>query len=261
MNKVYLYLVEFYHSRSVLYQLVAQQLTLRYRRTVLGYLWTLINPLLMMSVIAIVFSSLFKTDLRSFAVFLFAGMVPWIFFNSVVAQSCSAYINNEGLIKKIYLPKMIFPVSIALSNLIDSVLSFIALFLIILILGGRFSMSILFLPISFLLLFCFCLGIGLILSIATVFFRDLQHVVLIALQGVFFLTPIFYKNDVLGGKLAWLVAINPVTPFIDLFRLPLVDGMFPNGEIIFNAFFIAICSMILGLFVFVRFSKKIIFRL
>ncbi|MFZ3036586.1 MAG: hypothetical protein WA112_04800 [Rugosibacter sp.] len=107
-----------------------------YRRTVLGYLWTLINPLLMMSVMALVFATLFKADLKTFAVFLFAGMIPWNFFNSVVTQSGMSFINNEGLIKKIYLPKAIFPLSIAFALLIDSVLSFLALFVIILAIGG-----------------------------------------------------------------------------------------------------------------------------
>jgi ABC-type polysaccharide/polyol phosphate export permease len=115
---------ELYGNRNVLQQLIAQQLILRYRRTLLGYLWTLINPLLMMSVMAVVFSTLFKADLKTFAVFLFAGMIPWNFFSSVVTQSGTAFINNESLIKKIYLPKAIFPLSIAFALLVDSLLSF-----------------------------------------------------------------------------------------------------------------------------------------
>jgi ABC-type polysaccharide/polyol phosphate export permease len=89
-----------------------------------------------MSVMALVFATLFKADLKTFAVFLFAGMIPWNFFNSVVTQSGMSFINNEGLIKKIYLPKAIFPLSIAFALLIDSVLSFLALFVIILAIGG-----------------------------------------------------------------------------------------------------------------------------
>lgn len=261
MNKQTSYLLELYDSRNVLFQLVAQQLILRYRRTALGYLWTLINPLLMMSVMAVVFSNLFKTDLKSFAVFLFAGMIPWNFFSSTVTQSCSSYINNEGLIKKVYLPKLIFPLSVAISLLIDSLLSFFALFIIIIALDGTFSWSLLMLPIGFALIFFFALGIGLILSIATVFFRDLQHVILIAMQGVFFLTPILYKNDSLVGKVSWLVKLNPVTPFIALFRAPIVDGIMPSLSIIFQASAISLCSILIGLFVFTRFNKIIIFRL
>lgn len=254
-------LVELYGSRNVLQQLIAQQLILRYRRTVLGYLWTLINPLLMMSVMAVVFSTLFKADLKTFAVFLFAGMIPWNFFSSVVTQSGAAFINNEGLIKKIYLPKAIFPLSIACTLLIDSLLSFIALFVIILALGGTLSWSLLFLPISFLLLFLFAMGFGLLMSIATVFFRDLQYVIAIAMQGLFFLTPVLYKHDALMGKVAWLVGLNPVTPFIALFRVPLIEATLPSGQVLLQVTTISVVTMAVGLFVFLRNEKKIVFRL
>ena len=259
--KVSTFLPELYASRNVLSQLVYQHLILRYRRTALGYLWTLINPLLMMSVMALVFSMLFKADLKTFAVFLFAGMIPWNFFSSVVSQSGTSFIYNEGLIKKIYLPKAIFPLSIALSLLIDSVLSFLVLFAIILTIGGSLSWSVLFIPVAFLLLFFFAFGIGLIMSIATVFFRDLQYVILIAMQGLFFLTPILYKHDALTGKVSWLVGLNPVSPFIELFRAPLFQAALPDTSVILKAAVISFFAMAIGLFIFLRQEKKIVFRL
>lgn len=252
---------ELYKRRNVLVQLVAQQLILRYRRTALGYLWTLINPLLMMSVMAVVFATLFKADLKTFTVFLFTGMIPWNFFSSVVSQSGSSLINNEGLIKKIYLPKVIFPLSVVLALLIDSVLSFLALFLIILAIGGSLSWAALFIPVAYLLLFFFALGIGLITSVAMVFFRDLQHVILIAMQGLFFLTPIFYKNDALVGKIGWLVGLNPVVPFIELFRAPLYSASLPKSSIILQALLLSLAAITIGLLVFRRHEKKIVFRL
>lgn len=260
-TKASMFLSELSNSRGVLSQLVSQQLILRYRRTALGYLWTLINPLLMMSVMALVFATLFKADLKTFAVFLFAGMIPWNFFSSVVTQSGTSFINNEGLIKKIYLPKAIFPLSIAFALLIDSLLSFLALFVIILFLGGSLSWSVLFIPVAFVLLFFFALGLGLIVSIATVFFRDLQHVILIAMQGLFFLTPILYKKDALAGKVAWLVDLNPVAPFIELFRAPLYQATLPSNSIILQAVVISFSAMAIGLLVFLRQEKNIVFRL
>lgn len=260
-SRIITFVTELYGSRHVLSQLVAQQLILRYRRTALGYLWTLINPLLMMSVMAVVFSTLFKADLKIFAVFLFAGMIPWNFFSSVITQSGTSFINNEGLIKKIYLPKVIFTLSIAFALLIDSLLSFLALFAIILALGGTLSWSLLFLPISFALLFLFALGLGLIMSIVTVFYRDLQHVILIAMQGLFFLTPILYKHDALTGKVAWLVGINPVTPFISLFRAPLIEATLPSGSVLLLTVVISVSAMAIGLFVFLRKERNIVFRL
>ena len=252
---------ELYGSRHVLSQLVSQQLILRYRRTVLGYLWTLVNPLLMMSVMAVVFATLFKADLKTFAVFLFSAMIPWNFFSSVVTQSGTSFINNEGLIKKIYLPKAIFPLSIAFALLIDSALSFFALFAIIVMIGGSLSWAVLFIPVAYLLLFFFALGIGLIMSVATVFFRDLQHVILIAMQGLFFLTPILYKRDALAGKVSWLVDFNPVVPFIELFRAPLYQASLPSSNAILQTALLSLSAMAFGLFVFLRQEKKIVFRL
>lgn len=261
IDKAFRQLFELCSSHAVLWQLVRQHLILRYRRTALGYLWTLINPLMMMTVTAVVFSTLFKADLKTYAVFLFAGMIPWNCFSGIVTQSGAAFINNESLIKKIYLPKLIFPLSVALGVLIDSCLSFIALFLIIFAIGGHLTWALLSIPFAYMLLFVFALGIALFISIATVFFRDLQHIILIAMQAWFFLTPIMYKNDALMGKVAWLVSFNPVVPFVDLFRAPLTQGVFPNSTTVMICMALAACSLSLGFIFFLLKEKKIIFRL
>ena len=260
-SRVITFFKELYDSRTVLHQLVVQQLILRYRRTLLGYFWTLINPLLMMSVMALVFSTLFKADLQTFAIFLFSGMIPWNYFSSVVTQSSTAFINNEGLIKKIYLPKAVFPISISSALLIDSLFSFGALFAIIVAIGGKISLALLFLPLSFFLLFIFATGFGMIMSIATVFFRDLQYLIAIALQALFFLTPILYKPDALTGKIVWLVGVNPVTPFIALFRAPLIDGTLPSSNVVCYATTIAFVTIALGLTIYLHQEKNIVFRL
>ena len=252
---------ELKENRTVLFHLIRQQLILRYRRTILGYVWTLLNPLLMMSVTAVVFATLFKQDLKTYTVFLFAGMIPWNCFNAIVTQSGSAFLQHESLIKKIYLPKIIFPLSISLGALVDSVLSFFALFLIITLIGGKFSLSLFFIPLAYFLLFIFSFGVALLVSIATVFFRDLQHIILIAMQALFFLTPVMYKSEALAGKVAGLAALNPVVPFIDLFRVPLYTGILPNMTIIINATLFALGSVFLGLFCLLMREKKIIFRL
>lgn len=253
--------LEVIQYRSVLGQLVHQYLTLRYRRTAMGYMWTLINPLLMMSIMAVVFATLFNQDLATFSVFLFSGMVPWNCFSTIVTQSCTAFLYNEGLIKKIYLPKVIFPLSLALGVLIDSALAFVALFLLILLFGAPISWALLFIPVAFSLLFLFSLGFGLMVSVATVFFRDLQHVIGILMQAWFFLTPVFYRHEALTAKVAWLVALNPMVPFIELFRAPLSMGRLPSVTAITSAVVFTICSMVVGFSVFLAQEKKIVFRL
>lgn len=252
---------EVHASRSVLWRLVRQQLILRYRRTVLGYLWTLINPLLMMSVMAMVFATIFNEDVKVFAVFLFAGMIPWNCFNSIVVQSSGAFINNEGLIKKIYLPKAVFPLSVSVGVIIDSLLSFVALFAIIIAVGGTFSTALFFIPFAYVLLFLFSLGVGLVLSIVTVFFRDMQYVLQIAMQGLFFLTPILYKSSALSGAVADFVALNPVVPYIELFRAPLTQGRVPDESVIYQAVVISLAAFFIGLGTLLSQERKIVFRL
>mgnify|MGYP003598762099 CR=1 FL=1 len=248
-------------SKDIILQLTSQQLILRYRRTFFGYLWTLINPILMMTIMAIVFSTLFKSELKDFSVFLFSAMIPWTFFSSVVTQSGGVLIQNEGLIKKIYLPKIIFPLSISFALLIDSILSFVALFTIIIAIGGSLSWNILYIIPSYILLYLFSLGIGLTMSIATVFFRDLQHVILIAMQGLFFLTPIFYKHDAITGNAKWLLKFNPVVPFIDLFRIPIYYAAAPSTETLITAGATSLVAITIGVLIFKSQENKIIFRL
>ena len=143
----------------------------------------------------------------------------------------------------------------------DSFLSFFALFGIMLVLGAKISVALLFVPVAYVLLVMFSFGIALIISVATVFFRDLQYVIGIMMQAWFFLTPVFYKPDSLAGKVAWLIKFNPVAYYVELFRAPLYKGVLPDSDTILIAFLMAILSIVVGLFVFNRQENKIVFRL
>jgi ABC-2 type transport system permease protein/lipopolysaccharide transport system permease protein len=252
---------ESHQYRDVLWQLVHQFLTLRYRRTLLGYLWTLLNPLLMMSVTAVVFATLFNLGLADYAVFLFAGMVPWNFFSMTTSQACTSFVQNEGLIKKIYLPKIIFPLSLAIGMLIDSVLSMAALFLVILPFGAHVSPALLMLPVAYLLLFLFTFGLALVMSVATVFFRDLQYVIGVLMQAWFFLTPVMYRHEALTGKVAWIVSLNPMVAFIELFRAPLVQGHMPSLHAFLVSLAFGVLALAAGFLTLLVQEKNIVFRL
>jgi ABC-2 type transport system permease protein/lipopolysaccharide transport system permease protein len=252
---------EVHQYRDVLWQLVRQFLTLRYRRTALGYVWTLVNPLMMMSVTAVVFATLFKLDLATYAVFLFAGMVPWNFFSMTVTQSCTSFIHNEGLIKKIYLPKIVFPLSLAIGMAVDSFLALMALFLLVVLFGAPLTSALLFVPVAYALLFTFTFGVALIASVATVFFRDLQYVISVVMQAWFFLTPVMYRHDALAGKVAAVVALNPMVAFIELFRAPLYLGQWPSLQAVGVAAAVAVCALALGVLILLRQEKHIVFRL
>jgi ABC-type polysaccharide/polyol phosphate export permease len=188
-------------------------------------------------------------------------MIPWNFVNNVVNQSGFSYINNEALIKKIYIPKIIFPISIILNLFVDMLLSLAVLIFLIIVLGGNISWVIFYVAIALILLFIFALGIGLIVSVATVFYRDLQYVLSIAMQGLFYITPVLYVKDTIPKNLAMLVSINPMSPLIDIFRSPISYRLPPSNDTLLMAILVSFSTFAIGLSIFINQEKKIIFRL
>jgi ABC-type polysaccharide/polyol phosphate export permease len=220
------------------------------------------NPLLTMGASTIIFGTLFKADIKTFAVYLFAGFIPWNCFNNILIQTSNSLLANEGLMKKIAFPKIIFPIAVSISVLIDSFLSFIALFVLMLLIQPLFSWALAFIPIAFLFIYFFSIGIALILSILTVYFRDLQYVVTIFLQVFFFFTPVVYRSDSLGsGLVARIMSLNPLNIFIELMRLPIVDHSFPSLSVVMTAFVLSISSFMFGLYIFKKYEKRLIYRL
>lgn len=254
-------LKEIYDYRQIVSQLVMQQLLTRYRRTIFGYLWTVLNPLLMMGITALVFSHIFRFGLRDYAIFLLAGTVPWTLFSSTLIQSGAAIVSNEGLLKKIYIPKVIFPVSISTGILFDSLFSLCALFVIALLVGAKISIALIFLPIAFALLYVFSLGLSLILSVVMVYFRDMQHLIGVMLQAWFFVTPIMYQLDAISPRMQKIITLNPMLYFIDLFRSPIYGSVFPSLHTIGIASGLAAAALVIGLKIFRLYENKLIFRL
>src|SRR5689334_19626424 len=159
----------------VVQNMVVQELRVRYQRSMLGFLWTLLNPILMMATLTLVFSQVFRMPRGDYALYLFAGMVPWGFLSGALNDCAFCIILNEGLIRKIYLPKLIFPLSRVLINLTTFILSMGALFLLLIPMGARFSAPMLLLPVAILLFTMFALGLGLVVATMNTFYRDCSH--------------------------------------------------------------------------------------
>ncbi|WP_164568660.1 ABC transporter permease [Pseudomonas atacamensis] len=252
---------ELFQYKLVLKQLIWQQLTIRYRRTALGFFWTLLNPLLTMVVTSVVFSMIMRWPLKTFAVFLFSGLVPFTLFSNCLGQGMQALLNNESLIKKIHIPKQIFVISTSVSLLVDAVFSTICLFIIALAIGAPFTASLFILPLNFLLLFAFAVGLGLALSIATVSFRDLPNIVGVVLQALYYLTPIIYPLSFVPEAYRWIFALNPLTLFIEIFRLPIYEGSLAGPDVYAKVVALAILSMIFGVYTFKKHDRYIVFKL
>jgi ABC-type polysaccharide/polyol phosphate export permease len=247
--------------RLVFSHLVRQYVSLRYRRTALGFLWTLINPLLTMTVTAVVFALMMRMPLRSFAIFLFSGLIPWTLFANCLMQGGQTLLENEALIKKIYVPRQTLVMARCTSLLIDAVLSFACLFVIALALGAHLGAPLLVLPIAFLLTFVFSCGLAVVMSITSVFLRDTQQIMSIVLQAGYFLTPIIYPITIVPEQYRPLMKLNPMYHFVELFRLPIFEGTVPSMQTFAIAAGCALVSALIGITVFTNYDKEVIFRL
>ncbi|MDX2036021.1 MAG: ABC transporter permease [Isosphaeraceae bacterium] len=253
--------IELTRYLPVVQNMVVQELRVRYQRSVLGFLWTLLNPILMMTTMTIVFSQIFRIDARTYSVYLFSGLVPWTFLSSSLNDSAFCIIQNESLIRKIYLPKSIFPITRVLINLSTFVLSFVALFIFLWPLGARPSWAMLFLPAAIGLFAVFTLGLSLILATANTFFRDCGHLVAVFLQAWYFLTPILYEAKDLSPEVRNRFWLNPAYPFVRLFQAIIRDGVWPDPPSIAAASAFALISLGVGYVVFKSHEDKLVFRL
>ena len=246
----------------VIQNMVVQELRVRYQRSILGFVWTLLNPLLMMITLSCVFSN-FNSDVQNYPLFLFAGMVPWGFVSSSLNESAVCIISNEALIRKIYLPKLVFPVARVLINLVTFVLSLGALFLLLGPLGARLSLSMLFLPVAIGLLAVFILGLSLIVATANTFFRDCGHLVSVFLQAWYFLTPILFpiSSVQFSERTRWRFLFNPAYYFVELFHDVLYAGQWPRLGLVSAAALIAATSLGIGYVIFKSHEDKMVFRL
>ena len=245
----------------VVQNMVAQELRVRYQRSMLGFFWTLLNPILMMLTLTAVFSKLLGRGPREYALFLFSGMVPWGLLSTALTDCAFCIIANEGLIRKIYLPKMIFPLTRVLINLVTTALSFAALFLLLAPLGARLTLPMLLLPVILILFTLFTLGLGLIVATLNTFYRDCSHLVTVFLQAWYFATPILYPASQFENS-PWMIWLNPAYPFIRLFQIVISpEGVWPSLSLFAAAVAIAVTCLGVGYAAFKSNEDKLIFRL
>ncbi len=253
---------ELAHFWPVVQNMVAQELRVRYQRSFLGFLWTLISPIMMMATLTMVFSQVFnKEDWKEYAIYLFAGQVPWTLFAACLTDCSTSILANEGLIRKIYLPKLIFPLSKVLLNLSTFILSLAALYVLIGLIGARFTPAMVLLPVAIALLAIFALGLGLILAVANTFYRDTGHLITVVLQAWYFATPIIWGDRALSKTMEARCWLNPAYPFIRMFQLIIRDGQWPTLTLFLAAAGIATVSLGIGYATFKCHENKLVFRL
>jgi len=215
--------------RYLLFLMVKRDFVTRYRRSVLGVLWSLLNPLLMMLVMTMVFSTLFRDmGIDNFPVYFFSGQMIFLFFNESTTLAMGSITGGAGTIKKVYVPKYIFPISRVLSSLVNIVFSFAALLFVVFITGASFqwTMFLAFIPIIYVVIFS--MGVAMLLSAMAVFFRDITHIYGVLTQILFFLTPIIYAPEILPDRVFFLIHLNPLFHFVSHFRALVMFGEIPG---------------------------------
>jgi lipopolysaccharide transport system permease protein len=248
--------------RELLFSLTKKDLKVKYRGSVLGFFWSLLNPVLMMLVYSFVFSMILRQGIQEFAIFLLCALLPYNFFSNSVNYGSGSIISNANLVKKIYFPKEIIPLSIVLSNLINFLLELVVLFVVLSIFGYKFYMYLYLLPLVILVQVLFVSGISMLISALNVFFRDLQHLITILMLVWFFATPIIYPLSMVPERFQFWMQLNPMAVFAAYYRnifyfVKYPDGMYwPPLEIILICLGITFLFFFMGYFVFKRLEQK-----
>ena len=246
------YIENFKKFQPLLYELVARDVKIKYRKSVLGVLWTLLNPL---------FSNLMKFDVQNYSLYLLCGQILFNFYNEATSGAMTSILGNAPLIKKVYIPKYLFVVSRIASSSINILSSFCALILVMLFTRQElhFTMFLVVIPLVYLIVFS--MGVGLILAALTVKFRDIMHLYTVFLTGLMYLTPVIYPMSMLPGWVYKIVSINPLTMIMVIFRNVVIYNTIPSvGEFIVPLI-IVIVTFFLGLWVFYKQQDKFILNL
>ncbi|MBN1658848.1 MAG: ABC transporter permease [Anaerolineae bacterium] len=256
---------ELYLYRELIKNLVIRDLKVRYKNSVLGVLWSLLNPLAMTLVFTVVFTVMLPQDIDDFPAFFLCGFLPWSFTLSSVTGATGAIVDNAPLIKKVYFPREVLPIAEVMSNLVNLMLAFVVLFVVLRISGRPLTPVVLMLPLIIFAQVLFVTGLSLLLATANVFYRDTKHIVEIVMTAWFFLTPVFYpiralpdSANILGIPLdieLWARRLNPMASLIASYRDVLYWGSPTGFDFFLRTLATCVLVLLIGYLVFCRFSS------
>lgn len=247
--------------RFLIKQLVSRDFKAKYKRSILGVFWSFLNPLLTMIVQYVVFSNLFRFDIPYYPVYLLSGIIVFNYFSEACGMALTSIIGNATLITKVYVPKYIYPLTRILSSLVNLLISMIPLIIVTMLSGLYPTKAYLLIPFMLVCLAMFCLGLGMLLSAAMVFFRDIQFLWGVLTMIWMYLTPIFYPESILPEQVVWVLKINPLYYFINFLRSCVIDGVSPEPVVYVQCFLISLCVLAVGAWVFKKSQDKFVLYL
>ncbi len=244
---------ELYRYRALIKALVIRHLSIRYRGSLLGFLWSFLNPLCLMLVYAVVFRYYIRfSEVQNYTVFLFCGLLPWIWFSSGLSEGTSSIVSGGHLITKSMFPAQILPTVAVLTQLVHFVLALPLLFIFMAIAGMEFHATIALLPLLLLVQLVFTSGLALALGSLNVQFRDVQHIIANILSFVFFLTPIIYPASTVPDRFQFTLALNPLAILTTFYHGLILDGVLPSLDLMLMLLCFTGISVIVGHLVFER---------
>ena len=242
---------EIYLYREMIYNLVHRELRGKYKGSVLGFAWTFVNPLLQLGVYTVVFSHILKSGVEDYYLFLFVTLIPWIFFSVSISAGAGCIRAQGNMVKKIYFPREVIPISFVVSQFVSMLLSFLVVFVVLLISGKGFNFeAFLYLPLIMIIELLIAIGLTMIISGLAVYFRDIEHFINIIVLLWQFLTPVMYDLSIVPDNLISIYQLNPMTPIIVAYRDILYYKQIPQVNTLVSASLFAIILFVLGFIIF-----------
>lgn len=255
------YFQNFYKYKDLFIELIIKDIKLKYRNSFLGVIWSMLNPLLVMVVLSVVFMAVFRNDIPNFPVYVLIGRVLYAYFSEATSFAMDAIYANGQLIKKVYVPKYLFPLSRICSSFITSLVALIPLVMMMAFLGMPFTWVNLLFVIPLFYLLVISIGVGLFLSSISVFFKDMQHFYSIVLLILMYTTPIFYPVSIIPDQFMPFIMLNPLYWVVEMFRDVVMYGIFPEFHAHLILIFYMIFYGVLGLWMFYKTQDRFIYHL
>lgn len=236
--------------RNLVVELVMRDIKKKYRRSILGYLWSMLNPLLTMLITAMVFSNLFRFQIDNFALYLLTGQLIFTFYSEATSFAMGSILENGSLIKKVYVPKYLFPISRVSSSAVNLLFSLPAMLAIMLYTDHEITITLVACIVPLILLYFFCIGIGLFISALAVYFRDIFHLYGVLITVLNYATPIFYPVNIIPEEYKFVVEYNPLYYFLSAFREVAYNNTLPSIELLSICTLFSVGALVVGAYYF-----------
>ena len=246
---------ELYAYRELLKTNVQKEIRGKYKGSFLGVLWSFLNPLLMVLVYALVFPYIMRMNVPNYLIYLITGVIPWNFFTTCITTGCNCVWINGGIIKKVYFPREILPISVVVAGLINFLISCVIILIFTIFGGIGISIQLLWLPLIAIIQSALSLGLLFVLSAINVYVRDIEYLVAFLLNLLFYATPILYTASMFPGKVRWILYLNPMSTIVDAYRSIFYYKVMPNLTSLALVGILSFIILIIGYIIFRKLEK------